>query len=104
MSGIFLRDELVAALLPEQRFRALLGAGYAETTMAQVLGTNEQMVTLPLSHPKTGNRPRGTVSIRMDELEHQHDLVTLKLRALQARHFVVKLSWEAFVNTERAIG
>lgn len=63
--------------------------GYAETTMAQVLGTNEQMVTLPLSHPKTGNRPRGTVSIRMDELEHQHDLVTLKLRALQARQVLV---------------
>lgn len=70
--GVFVLDVLV---------------GYAETTMAQVLGTNEQMMTMPLSHPKTGNRPRGTVSIRMDELEHQHDLVTLKLRALQARHF-----------------
>lgn len=49
--------------------------------MAEVLGTNGQTATLPLVDVKTGKKAKGTVSVRMDEVEHQHDLVTLKLRA-----------------------
>ena len=53
--------------------------------MAEVLGTNSQTAELPLLDPKTGRVGHGTVSIRMDEIEHQHDLVTLKLRAKNVR-------------------
>ena len=63
-----------------------LFAGYAETTMAEVLGTNGQTATLPLLDPKTGRKGQGTISIRLDEIEHQHDLVTLKLRAKNVRN------------------
>ena len=52
--------------------------------MAEVLGRNGQTATLPLV-TKTGRAGNATVSIRMDEVEHQHDLVTLKLRALHVR-------------------
>ncbi|CAN0282346.1 unnamed protein product, partial [Ectocarpus sp. 4 AP-2014] len=55
--------------------------GFAETTMAEVLGTSGQTSTLPLVKD-TGRAGQAVVSIRMDEVEHQHDLVTLKLRAL----------------------
>ncbi|CAM9714165.1 unnamed protein product [Ectocarpus sp. 12 AP-2014] len=55
--------------------------GFAETTMAEVLGTSGQTSTLPLVK-NTGRAGQAVVSIRMDEVEHQHDLVTLKLRAL----------------------
>lgn len=58
--------------------------GVAETTMAEILGTSSQMATIPLTDPKTGrSEGTGTVSVRMDEVEHQHDLVTIKLRAKQ---------------------
>ena len=56
--------------------------------MAEVLGANTQTATLPLTNPRTGSSGNGTVTIRMDEVEHQHDLVTIKLRALQARYVV----------------
>lgn len=59
-------------------------AGFAETTMAEVLGTSGQTSTLPLVK-NTGRAGQAVVSIRMDEVEHQHDLVTLKLRALNVR-------------------
>lgn len=52
--------------------------------MAEVLGKNGQTATLPLVK-KAGRAGNATVSIRMDEVEHQHDLVTLKLRALHVR-------------------
>lgn len=52
--------------------------------MAEVLGKNGQTSTLPLAK-RTGRAGNATVSIRMDEVEHQHDLVTLKLRALHVR-------------------
>ena len=59
--------------------------GYVQTTMAEVLGTQGQTATLPLADARTGRTVQGTVSVRMDEIEHQHDLVTLKLRAQQVR-------------------
>ncbi len=52
--------------------------------MAEVLGKNGQTASLPLV-TKAGRAGQSTVSIRMDEVEHQHDLVTLKLRALHVR-------------------
>lgn len=60
-------------------------AGFVETTMAEILGTNSQTSTIPLTDPKTGRSGAGmgTISVRMDEVEHQHDLVTIKLRAKQ---------------------
>lgn len=62
--------------------------GYAEITMAEVLGKNGQTMTLPLISPRTGKASEGTVSIAMDELKHQHDLVTLKLRAVQVGRLI----------------
>lgn len=52
--------------------------------MAEVLGRNGQTATLPMMK-KGGRAGQATVSIRMDEVEHQHDLVTLKLRAVHVR-------------------
>lgn len=52
--------------------------------MAEVLGKTGQTASLPLVK-KAGRAGQATVSIRMDEVEHQHDLVTLKLRALHVR-------------------
>lgn len=53
--------------------------------MAEVLGTNGQTATMQLREQKTGKLAKGTVSVRMDEVEHQHDLVSLKLRATHVR-------------------
>lgn len=64
--------------------RRSISAGFAETTLAEVLGKNGRTATLPLMK-KAGRVGKATVSIRMDEVEHQHDLVTLKLRALNVR-------------------
>lgn len=60
---------------------AIDGLGFAETTMAEVLGAVSQSASLELQSTKGAGKAAGTVCIRMDEVEHQHDLVTLKLRA-----------------------
>ncbi|CAN0022215.1 unnamed protein product, partial [Sphacelaria rigidula] len=57
--------------------------GVAETTMAEILGTSSQTAELNLTNAKLGATDAGKVFVRMDEVEHQHDLVTLKLRAQQ---------------------
>lgn len=53
--------------------------------MAEVLGTNEQTAALDLLKPTTTYAGGGKVFIRMEEVEHQHDLVTLKVHADQVR-------------------
>lgn len=56
-------------------------AGVCETTMAEILGTVGQTAALNLTDAKGATAGVGEVFVRMDEVEHQHDLVTLKLRA-----------------------
>lgn len=52
--------------------------------MAEVLGTMAQTSELDLINAK-GQVGVGKLVVRMDEVEHQHDLVTLKLSAKQVR-------------------
>lgn len=49
--------------------------------MAEILGTGSQIAELALRSHRAG--VCGKVFVRMDEVEHQHDLVTVKLRAQQ---------------------
>ncbi|CAM9691558.1 unnamed protein product [Choristocarpus tenellus] len=54
--------------------------GSAETTVASVLGSVDQTLGLKLDRPR-GKGSTAEVFVRMEEVAHQHDLVTLKLRA-----------------------
>lgn len=74
--SVYKTNDASHLILSKQDFQ-----GTAETTMAEILGTNSQTAELALRGTKPG--ASGKVFVRMDEVEHQHDLVTLKLRAQQ---------------------
>lgn len=70
---------------PSPRRGRLPCQGWCETTMAEVLGTMSQTAELNLAGSRGPPGSGGKLFVRMDEVEHQHDLVTLNLRAQQVR-------------------